>query len=319
MELEVVGLGAMNMDHLYRVEAILSDGEGVVEAEEEHPGGSAANTIYGLARLGVGCGFAGAVGDDEAGKRLVSDLAGVGVDTQPIVTRPGARTGAVLGIVDRQGQRALYVLPGANGLLDRQDIDLGYINSARLLHTSAFVHEAQFQLQKELAARMSTSVALSFAPGALYATRGLESIRPLVARSRILFLNSQELKSLAGDDFAVAARRLLGLGCHTVVVTLGRGIEGEGKRLASYVLSQKEEHWVEAVVGPGQVKDTTGAGDAFAAGFIFGHLRGKGVVECTRLGEIMASFAISQMGARPGLPSREKLAARYRQLCSNAL
>lgn len=79
--IEVVGLGALNIDHLYRVERILEDGESVVNETLSSPGGFAANTIYGLARLGVATGFCGIVGDDAEGRILIEDFAKDGVDT----------------------------------------------------------------------------------------------------------------------------------------------------------------------------------------------------------------------------------------------
>jgi len=69
--IEVVGLGALNIDHMYRVERILDDGEAVVDEAKSLPGGSAANTIYGLAKLGVNTGYTGVVGGDEGGKILL--------------------------------------------------------------------------------------------------------------------------------------------------------------------------------------------------------------------------------------------------------
>ena len=87
--IEVVGLGALNIDHIYKVERILDDGEAVVKEAALFPGGSAANTIYGLARLGVRTGFAGVVGDDAEGKILVQDFQKAGVDTSQIRVKAG--------------------------------------------------------------------------------------------------------------------------------------------------------------------------------------------------------------------------------------
>ena len=112
--IEVVGLGALNIDHLYTVERILSDGEAVVNETKSSPGGSAANTIYGLAKLGVNTGFTGVVGDDAEGKILLNDLQKVGVDISQIRIKPGAKTGSVLCLSDSLGKRSLYVIPGAN-------------------------------------------------------------------------------------------------------------------------------------------------------------------------------------------------------------
>ena len=74
MDIEVVGLGALNIDHIYQVERILDDGEAVVSESKSAPGGSAANTIYGLAKLGVNTGFIGVLGDDAEGRMLVQDF-----------------------------------------------------------------------------------------------------------------------------------------------------------------------------------------------------------------------------------------------------
>ncbi len=109
-------LGALNIDHMYRVERILDDGEAVVNEAKLFPGGSAANTIYGLAKLGVNTGYTGVVGGDEEGKLLLQDFQRVGVDTSQIRVKSEVKTGSVLCISDRLGRHSLYVVPGANSL-----------------------------------------------------------------------------------------------------------------------------------------------------------------------------------------------------------
>ncbi len=167
--IEVVGLGALNIDHMYRVERILDDGEAVVNEAKSFPGGSAANTIYGLAKLGVNTGYTGVVGGDEGGKILLQDFQEVGVDTTRIRVKSEARTGSVLCLSDRLGRRSLYVVPGANSLLTMDDLDLTYINQAKWLHLSSFADDRQFQVLLELIDRLDSSVKLSFAPGMLHA------------------------------------------------------------------------------------------------------------------------------------------------------
>ena len=98
-KIEVVGLGALNIDHLYRVERILDDGEAVVSQAASFPGGSAANTTYGLAKLGVDTGFIGMVGDDAEGEILAQDFQKVGVDTSQIRVKPGVKSGSTLCLV----------------------------------------------------------------------------------------------------------------------------------------------------------------------------------------------------------------------------
>jgi len=326
--IEVIGLGALNIDHIYKVERILDDGEGVVNEAQSFPGGSAANTIYGLAKLGASTGFTGVVGDDTEGEIMLQDFQKVGVDTSQIRVKSGAKTGSVLCLSDRLGRRSLYVLPGANNLLTIDDLDLAYINQARILHVSSFVNDRQFKILLELMDRSDLSTKVSFTPGALYAVKGLKALTPILTRTYVLFINRNELRQLTGKDFIAGAESCLKHGCHIVAVTLGEGTELEiGKGISrrtvtavSYIRDAESEYAIE----PGSQSvvsevDTTGAGDAFATGFIYGLLNGKGLEECGQLGHIVAQFSISKVGARQGLPTSNDLAQRHRELYSTQL
>ena len=138
----------MNMDQLYLVQRIVADGEAPIEHSIHAPGGSAANTIYGLARLGISTGFIGAIGDDDAGRMLLRDLNSSGVDSSQIQVARQAVTGTVVCLVDHSGRRALYVSPGANRMLSVEDIDMDYLNQADIIHLSSFVDKEQLDIQK---------------------------------------------------------------------------------------------------------------------------------------------------------------------------
>lgn len=312
MKLEVVGLGAMNLDRLLQVDKIFREGETPVQGMFLAPGGSAANTIYALARLGVATGFIGAVGDDEDGRRLIADLQGQGVDTGHIAIKPGVPSGTIFALVDHKGHRALYALPGANASLTPQDIDLDYINQASFLHLSSFVGEEQLRLERILLEKLSPRVKVSFAPGQLFTSRGLGALAPLIRRSHILFLNRAEIEELAGGDYRAAAQRLgQNMGCPLVVVTLG----GKGGKVC-YISEGRNEHLLETAVQPPLFQDGIGAGDAFAAGVLFGLINGQKIITAARFGELMAARCVSEMGARAGLPTREELCRTYRKLFS---
>ena len=319
--IEVVGLGALNMDNIYRVERILDDGEAVVAGPVSSPGGSAANTIYGLARLGVRTGFAGVVGKDNEGKMLLRDFAQAGVDTSQVRLKGQARTGSVLCLSDSLGRRSLYVSPGANSLLTREDINLDYINQAEMLHVSSFADDRQFTVLLELIGRLAPSVRLSFAPGSLYAPRGLSALAPILAKTYALFINQSEIQRLTGqEDVPAATESCLRHGCQIVVVTLGQGAGWKNTRATAYVRDLTHQYVIEPVrAGPISVSDTTGAGDAFAAGFLYGLLKGKGLDECGRLGDIVARFSITKIGARQGLPTIDELSLCYRDLYNREL
>lgn len=316
--IEVVGLGALNIDHIYSVERILEDGEAVAFDLRSSPGGSAANTIYALAKLGIKTGFCGVVGDDREGKMLIEDFRRVKVDVKQIKTKADARTGMVLCLSDKLGQRSLYVLPGANSLLTGADLDLSYINQTSILHLSSFANEQQFEVVLRLMERLSSSVKLSFAPGSLYTTKGLKALSPILKRTNILFLNQAELEKLTGKGVIKGTESCLKHGCQMVVVTLGKGQKLDKTKTIAYIRDAGNEYLIRPQAS-GVGVDTTGAGDAFAAGFLYGILKRKNPKECGQIGNLVAQFCISKVGAREGLPTLKELAQRYWEVYSQRL
>ena len=319
-KIEVVGLGALNMDHIYKVERILDDGEAVVLEAKSSPGGSAANTIYGLAKLGIKTGFSGVVGDDDDGKILLQDFQKVEVDISRIRVKHGKKTGSVLCLSDKLGRRSLYVLPGANNLLTMDDLDLTYINQARMLHLSSFAHDRQFKVLLELIDKLDLSVKLSFAPGALYAVKGLKNLTPILGRTYLLFINQSEIQQLTGEDVTIGAQSCLRQGCQIVAVTLGKGRRVRKTTAVGYIRDAEHEYVIESGSRDiGAEVDTTGAGDAFAAGFLYGLIKGKRLSECGLLGDIAARLSITKLGTRLGFPTRNELAHHYQQLYNKEL
>jgi sugar/nucleoside kinase (ribokinase family) len=316
--IQIIGLGALNIDHIKMVERILEDGEALVLDSCSSPGGSAANTIYGLARLGVSTGFCGAVGDDDYGKTMLQDFQKVRVDTTGIRVKRGAKTGTVLCLSDKLGRRSLYVLPGANNQLSLADLDLAYINEANMLHLSSFADDRQFKILLQLLDKLDLALKLSFAPGALYARKGLKNLAPILKRTYILFLNQSEMQQLTGKDATSGAESCLRQGCQKVVVTLGKEAKVGKVNAVGYIRDAEGEYLIKAQ-DLGASIDATGAGDAFAAGFLYGLVNNKSPEECGRLGNIIAQFCIAKMGAREGLPTLNELAKRYQELYNQKL
>ena len=327
-DIEVIGLGALNIDHFYRVERILDDGEAVVEETASFPGGSAANTIYGLAKLGVRAGFAGVVSDDPEGKILLEDFQKAGADTSQIRVKNGAKTGSTLCLSDRLGRRSLYIIPGANNLLTMDDLNLTYLNQAKILHISSFADERQFKILLELLSKLEPSIKVSFSPGALYAIKDIKALSTILAKTYLLFANQDEIRQLTGEDVIAGAGSCLEQGCHIVVVTLGEGMRleidkgGSHREVAAtcYIREAENEYVIEPPDQDMVSKiDATGAGDAFSAGFLYGLLKGKGLEECGHLGDIMARLSITKLGTRQGLPTFNQLDHRYQELYKEAL
>jgi ribokinase len=295
--MDVVGVGALNLDKIYRVPRIAKPGEEVFVIDAtQAAGGSAANTIVGLARLGVSTGFIGAVGKDSDGDFLIAELQREGVDTSA-VARLDAPTGIIIALVDEKGERTMYAYPGANDLLRLTEESITYASRAKYLHFSSFVGEYGFEAQRALLAKFKKQK-LSFAPGMLYAKeRCLVELKEFISASEVIFLNKEEAFHLTGNEYERGAEMLLDMGARIVVVTLGEK--------GCFIASDREKLRVPAFKT--EVVDTTGAGDAFAAGFLYGMLKSYDLESCGKLGNFVAARCIAQVGARAGLPKKQEV------------
>lgn len=315
-DLDIIGLGALNTDHIYQVTRTTEDGESLAMPIGAFPGGSAANTIYGLAKLGLATGFIGVVGEDEQGRGLMDSFREVGVDTSQIRS-VAHRSGQTLCFSDNAGRRSIYILPGANDFLSQEDIDTSYLSRARLVHVSSFARNSQWTIISNAILDMPPLVKLSFSPGSLYASIGLKAMGTVLERTTVLFVNRTEITEMTGANIFDGAQACIDAGCKIVVVTLGKGIKvvPEGRDYTCYVRSATQEHLVATPeLKVANVEETTGCGDAFAAGFLYGLLSGKPLLDCAHLAVASASFCLTQPGARTGLPTKTELIQRYRAL-----
>jgi ribokinase len=287
------------VDKLFKVNRIAgAEEESFIQEHSEACGGSAANTIVGLARLGCKVGFVGKVAGDREGALLLEDFRREDVDTAGVVRAEHGDSGHVIGFVDEKGDRALYIDSGVNDTIRLHEVRAKYVSQARFLHLTSFVGEESFQTQKQLL-EMLPETRVSFDPGALYARKGLNQLEPIIKKSYVLMPNASELKLITGEeDYCKGADVLIGMGVKILAVKLG--IDG------CYVTDGRERLRVEAF----KVKavDTTGAGDAFCAGFLYGLLNKKSLHDCGRLGNFVASRCVMKMGARAGLPYVKDLA-----------
>ena len=292
MKFDVICFGALNVDRLYRVNRIAGrDEESFIIDFKEAPGGSAANTAVGLARLGLETGFIGKVSDKREGKLLLNDFKRQNVDVGGVIISREGRSGVAMGYVNTKGDRALYIDPGVNDSLELKEIDLKYAGNTAFLHLTSFIGEKPFKAQKELVKKLR-DVRMSFDPGELYARKGIAVLKLMIERSFVMLPSKNELKLLTGKKYDEGSKILIKKGASIVAVKLGeRGC---------YVTNGKESYLVE----PYKVKvvDTTGAGDAFCAGFLYGLIKNKDLYECGRFGNFVASRCTEKVGAREGLP-----------------
>jgi len=300
---DVVGFGALNVDMLFKVEKLAgAEEESFIEDNTEACGGSAANTIVGLARLGCKTGFIGKVANDREGKLQTDCFTSEGVDINGIIQSKKGKSGSVMGFVDKKGARALYINSGVNDTIEPREINYSYLSQTKFVHFSSFVGEKSFRAQKKLLAALPNSIKISFDPGSVYAQKGFAAIEPIIRSTYVLMPNAFELELLTGEtDYRNGADLMIGLGVKIVAVKLGDK--------GCYVTDGQEQLKVE----PFKVKavDSTGAGDAFCAGFLYGLINKKSLYECGQIANFVASRSVTAMGARAGLPYVKDLAFLY--------
>lgn len=296
---DVIGFGALNVDTLLKVDKIAgAEEESFIHDYAEACGGSAANTVVGLARLGCTVGFVGKVADDHEGQLQIDCFQKEGVNTDGIIRSPKGKSGVCLGFVDKKGARALYINPGVNDQIEFREIQAPYITDTQFLHLSSFVGEKSFRAQKKLMSFLPDTVKVSFDPGSLYAQKGLSAIEPIIQNSFVMMPNSVELELLTGErDIPKGAQTLINMGVQIVAVKMGDK--------GCYVSNGEEKMTLQPYKVP--VVDTTGAGDAFDAGFLYGLVHNRPLEDCGKLGNFVASRSVMKMGARDGLPAREDL------------
>lgn len=264
----------------------------------ESSGGSASNTLAGFASFGGRGAFIGKVADDALGEVFGHDLRALGVrfDTEPLAM--GARTGRCLILVTPDAQRTMVVLIGAAAELGPDDVDETLVASSRITYLEGYLFErpqnkAAFARAAEIAHSAGHRVALSLSDPFCVDTHRHDFIQLVQHHVDILFANEDEIKSLfLSDNFEDAASAVNGC-CALSVLT--RGPKG------AVILSGTDKIAIPAAEKT-QVVDTTGAGDQFAAGFLYGLSRDMPLVQCGRLGALAAAEVISHMGPRPAIP-----------------
>ena len=264
----------------------------------EVSGGSAANTVVGVASFGGRAHYIGKVRDDQLGDVFSHDLRAVGVAYTTSAATGGPATGRCLIVVTPDAQRTLTTYLGASVMLGPGDVDKELIERATILYLEGYLFdppEAQraFHVAAGVAHAAGRRVALTLSDP-FCVGRHRAAFRELVERHvDILFANEAEIRALyEAADFDEALQQVRH---HCAVAALTRSERG------SVVVAGADVHVVDAR-RLGAVVDTTGAGDLYAAGFIFGLSRGRDLATCGRLGALAAAEVISHVGARPLTP-----------------
>ena len=284
--------GAMTLIDAERAEALYGAmGAGGVEVS----GGSVANSMVGMALMGSIVGYIGKVSQDTLGDVFHHDMASAGVSFESLPSATGASTARCLTFVTEDAQRTMNTYLGACIELGPEDIDEAFIASAQVTYMEGYLWDPPdakeaFRRAQGIAKANGRRVSLSLSDS-LCVERHCEELRDFVENHvDILFANQDEIISLYEiDNFDDALQRITQ---HCEIVALTRGAQG------SVVAGRGEVHFVNAAP-VSRVMDTTGAGDLYAAGVLYGFTHDFDLARCGRLGALAASEIISHFGARP--------------------
>jgi len=283
--------GAMSLidaDDAERLYAVMGPGR-------EMSGGSAANTVAGIAAMGGRAAYIGKVADDQLGQVFRHDIRAIGVTYETAPLKGGLPTARCLIFVTPDAHRTMQTFLGATTQLGPDDVNMEYIVSSRVVYLEGYLWDQPRakQAMRDAALRAQASgvkVSLTLSD-AFCVDRFRDEFLDLVEHHvDILFANEAEILSLYQvPTFDEALQRVRH---HCDVAALTRSEKG------SVVLSGDDVHIIDAVPGIAVV-DTTGAGDAYAAGFLYAYTNGSDLATCGRLGGAMAAEVIGHYGARP--------------------
>jgi sugar/nucleoside kinase (ribokinase family) len=261
----------------------------------ETSGGSAANTLAGIAQLGGRAAFIGRVRDDQLGAIFSHDIRSVGATFTTPPACSGPSTARCLILVTPDAQRTMCTYLGASVNLDPADVDLDLVAQAKVLYLEGYLWDSDeakraFLAAAEVARSNGGQVALSLSD-AFCVDRHRQSFQELVdGHVDLLFANEMEITSLyEANSFEEAVEQVRGR-CRIAALTRSEA--------GSLVLSGEESIAI-APYRLGALVDTTGAGDLYAAGFLHGHTQGESLERCGQLGSLCAGQVVTQLGPRP--------------------
>lgn len=283
--------GAMTLIETDRAVELYRALDGAVEMS----GGSAANTVCGVASFGGSAAYVGKVSDDDLGRVFGHDLAAVGVEFAPGAPAGAVPTGRCIIVVTPDAQRTMNTYLGVSSLLCVPDLDEETIAAGSVLYMEGYLYDrddakAAFRHAAEVAHDAGRLVSLTLSDS-FCVDRHRDDFLGLVSDEvDLLFGNEHELISLYETDDLDAAVAAVRRECPMAVIT--RGEHGSMIVTADGVV-EATAHRVRRVI------DTTGAGDLYAAGFLFGLTQGRSLPDCADLASLAAAEVISHVGPRP--------------------
>ena len=308
---DIICIGAALVDMVAKVERHpLEDDEVFVSELTLLSGGAAANTAYACAQIGLHSAFIGKLGkDDTFGSKIIHDFTEGGVNTAYLKYSPAHGTGSAYVALNEEGDRRIYAHSGAANYLSKEDIQEEELKATKTIFLSSLKNLEPFIEAAKIGKANRIPVLLN--PGMLIIDQGFEKIKGLLTLLDILILSQREfstllnLDTLSNNEEKVRQKcdLLLGLGMKGIVIT--RGNKGA-------LLVTEEEMGEVPPLEVNTVVDTTGAGDAFSAGFLYGFVENlsyetNDLLRDVQFGNYVASHCIQQLGARHGIPTQQEI------------
>lgn len=287
-----IGKGMMNLVDADQSAALYAD----VANGEEISGGSAANTAVGVAALGGKAAFAGRVHDDQLGQSFCQDIADAKVHFGNAPHQDGAPTASSIILVTPDATRSMNTFLGACIEMQPADIIEADVAAAQIIYLEGYLFDAPagpavFAHAAAIAKRHNTKISVSLSDP-WCAERHRDALGQFVRDNvDILFANEDEATSLCNTSFDEAVTMLSGMASESVIT---RGPDGA-------VIAAEGTVQIVSSMPQGAVVDTTGAGDLFAAGYLYGRTNGYSPLDSGHIASLAAGEVISHIGARPQL------------------
>ncbi|MFX1343983.1 MAG: carbohydrate kinase family protein [Promethearchaeota archaeon] len=308
---DVICIGAALVDMVAQVARFPeNDDEVFVSDLKLLSGGAAANTAYACAKIGLKTAFIGKLGrNDVFGLKIINDFNEVKVYTELIKYSNEHRTGSAYVALNKEGDRRIYAYSGAANYLLKEDIRENELSLANIIYLSSLKNIDPFVKAANIGRDRKIPVILN--PGMLIIEQGLINIKILLEKIDILILSQREFKllfDLKKEDIKLnivrrKAEELFSLGINGIVIT-------KGNKGALIITPENAE--IIPPIKMIKVVDTTGAGDAFSAGFLYGFIQNQSfefelLKRNVRVGNFIAGKCIEKLGARNGIPEEEEI------------
>lgn len=308
---DVICIGAALVDMVAKVDREpLDDDEVFVPELHLFSGGAAANTAYACAKLGLKVAFIGKLGyKDQFKDKIINEFKEVSLDTSLIRYSKDHGTGLAYVALKPNGERRIYAYSGAANTLTPNDIKSEDIIRTKTIFLSSLKNLEPFKRAAEVAKKNNIPVILN--PGMLIIAHGFNNIKDLLVNIDILILSKREFRlllhlgdvELSKQVIEEKSKNIFKLGIKIIIITMGK----EG----AMVLNSEKSELVKPIE-VAEVVDTTGAGDAFSAGFIYGFIRNlsfkfKELKSNVIFGNIIAGNCIQKLGARNGILTTDEL------------